>query len=232
LRGTQLILHGMGISRTRLWLPLAGRYNVENALAAAAAALVSGASPSSILEGLATAPSAPGRLEPVSTNGRGFTLLVDYAHSEDALLNVCRVLRESLDARNSAAATPDSKSAAGAESGRLIVVFGCGGDRDKGKRAPMGRVVNAQADVAIVTSDNPRTEEPARILGEILAGMEPRRAECVVEVDRRRAIEIACGRARPGDVVLIAGKGHETTQTIGTNVLDFDDRKVAAEVMR
>jgi UDP-N-acetylmuramoyl-L-alanyl-D-glutamate--2,6-diaminopimelate ligase len=218
LRGTQLFLNGMGISRTLVWLPLAGRYNVENALAAAAGALVSGASPSSILEGLATAPSAPGRLEPVGTNGREFTLLVDYAHSEAAIENVCRVLRQSLDE--------------GAGRGRLIVVFGCGGDRDKGKRAPMGRVVNELADVAIVTSDNPRSEDARTILSEIVAGMVPPRAERIVEPDRRSAIGIACERARRGDVVLIAGKGHETTQTIGKDVLEFDDRAVAAEVLR
>jgi UDP-N-acetylmuramoyl-L-alanyl-D-glutamate--2,6-diaminopimelate ligase len=217
----------MGISRTLVWLPLAGRYNVENALAAAAAALVSGASPSSILEGLATAPSAPGRLEPVATNGRGFTLLVDYAHSEAAIENVCRVLRESLEERRAEAGDDGA-----VEAGRLIVVFGCGGDRDKGKRAPMGRVVNELADVAIVTSDNPRSEDPARIVSEIVEGMQPARAERIVEVDRRSAIGIACSRARRGDVVLIAGKGHETTQTIGNEVLEFDDRRVAEEVLR
>ena len=205
-------------------MPLTGRYNVENALAAAAATLVSGASPSIILEGLATAPSAPGRLEPVPTNGRGFTLLVDYAHSEAALENVCRVLRQSLE--------PKTDEARAAEAGRLIVVFGCGGDRDKGKRAPMGRVVNELADVAIVTSDNPRSEDPERIVAEILEGMEPGGAERIVEIDRRSAIETAVRRARKGDVVLIAGKGHETTQTIGTKVLEFDDRKVAREALR
>lgn len=229
LRGTHLILHGMGISRTRLWLPLAGRFNVENALAAAACALVSGASPSSILEGLANAPSAPGRLELVPTGGRGFTVLVDYAHSEDALLNVCRTLRGALAANESG--EPASETPPGAPSGRLIVVFGAGGDRDQGKRAPMGRVVNDLADLAIVTSDNPRSEDPARILTDIVAGMEPARARRIVESDRRRAIEIACGEARSGDVVLIAGKGHETTQTIGTEVHSFDDRAVAREVL-
>ncbi len=228
LRGTHLILHGMGISRTRLWLPLAGRFNVENALAAAACALVSGASPSSILEGLANAPSAPGRLEVVPTNGRGFTVLVDYAHSEDALENVCRTLRQSLEAHDAGEPAVAPPSAA---NGRLIVVFGAGGDRDKGKRAPMGRVVNDLADLAIVTSDNPRSEDPAAILTEIVAGMEPARARRIVESDRRRAIEIACGEARTGDVVLIAGKGHETTQTIGTRVHSFDDRAVAREVL-
>jgi len=244
LRGTTVVLHGMGISRTRLWLPLAGRFNVENALAAAVCALVSGASPSQILEGLAAAPGAPGRLEAVPTNGRGFALFVDYAHSEDALENVCRTLRGSLtedpDDEDPGMLTPpsrDPRSATPREReqrrtrGRLIVVFGAGGDRDPGKRGPMGRVVNALADVAIVTSDNPRSEDPARILTDIVAGMEPARARRIVETDRRRAIEIACGEARSGDVVLIAGKGHETTQTVGREVHSFDDRAVAREVL-
>jgi UDP-N-acetylmuramoyl-L-alanyl-D-glutamate--2,6-diaminopimelate ligase len=212
-----------------VWLPLAGRFNVENALAAAVCALVSGASPSQVLEGLAAAPNAPGRLEAVPTKGRGFALFVDYAHSEDALENVCRTLRTSLadpiDDDPGMLAPPPRRG------GRLIVVFGAGGDRDQGKRAPMGRAVNALADVAIVTSDNPRSEDPARILSDIVAGMEPARARRIVESDRRRAIEIACGEARPGDVVLIAGKGHETTQTVGREVHSFDDRAVAREVL-
>jgi UDP-N-acetylmuramoyl-L-alanyl-D-glutamate--2,6-diaminopimelate ligase len=120
---------------------------------------------------------------------------------------------------------------ASTKTGRLIVVFGAGGDRDTGKRAPMGRVVNESADVAIVTSDNPRREDPERILADITAGMQPARARLVVEIDRRRAIEIACAEAQPGDIVLIAGKGHETTQTIGTQVHSFDDRAVAREVL-
>ena len=229
LRGTHIVLHGMGISRTRVWLPLAGRFNVENALAAAVCALVSGASPSQVLEGLAAAPNAPGRLEAVPTNGKGFALFVDYAHSEDALENVCRTLRGSLTDPNdddSGMLTPPPR-----RGGRLIVVFGAGGDRDQGKRAPMGRVVNALADLAIVTSDNPRSEDPARILSDIVSGMEPARARRIVETDRRRAIEIACGEARSGDVVLIAGKGHETTQTVGREVHSFDDRAVAREVL-
>ena len=236
LRGTQLFLHGMGISRTRAWLPLAGRYNVENALAALASALLSGASPSKALEGLATVRSAPGRLEPVP-NDRGIAVLVDYAHSEAALENVCRVVRASLERETVPATVPltapvPGARAAAARAGRLIVVFGCGGDRDRGKRGPMGRVVNELADVAIVTSDNPRSEDPARIIAEITAGMQPAQAERITLPDRRDAIARALELARPGDAVLIAGKGHETTQTIGTHVHDFDDRKVAAELLR
>jgi UDP-N-acetylmuramoyl-L-alanyl-D-glutamate--2,6-diaminopimelate ligase len=222
LSGTQIVLSGMGISRTSLRLPLAGRHNVENALAAAAAALLSGASPADVVGGLASASPAPGRLEPVDTGARGFRVLVDYAHSEDALANVCRAVRGALEG---------SPGRSGRR-GRLIVVFGCGGDRDRGKRAPMGRVVNELADLAIVTSDNPRGEDPRRIIEEVLAGMEPHLAERLVEPDRRRAIEHAVGTARKGDVVLIAGKGHETTQVFGDHVDEFDDRRVAAELLR
>jgi UDP-N-acetylmuramoyl-L-alanyl-D-glutamate--2,6-diaminopimelate ligase len=194
---------------------------VENALAAAAAALLSGASPSTVVEGLASASPAPGRLEPVAC-GKGFKVLVDYAHSEDALSSVCKAVRNAL------AGSPGRSG----RRGRLIVVFGCGGDRDRGKRGPMGRVVNELADLAIVTSDNPRGEDPAAIIEEVLAGMEPGLAERVIEPDRRQAISVAVSRARRGDVVLIAGKGHETTQTIGNRVVEFDDRQVAAEFLR
>jgi UDP-N-acetylmuramoyl-L-alanyl-D-glutamate--2,6-diaminopimelate ligase len=110
-------------------------------------------------------------------------------------------------------------------------VFGCGGDRDRGKRAPMGRVVNELADLAIVTSDNPRSEDPMAIIDEVLVGMEPGIADRRIEPDRRRAIETAVQNARTGDVVLIAGKGHETTQIVGERVLEFDDRRIAAEVL-
>jgi UDP-N-acetylmuramoyl-L-alanyl-D-glutamate--2,6-diaminopimelate ligase len=209
------------------------------------------------LDGLATARGAPGRLEPVP-NERGFALLVDYAHSEDALENVCRVVRDALCRAGAAVApvrsvaTPpvprsrvrcsarvadtlrDSTSTVHARTRdpRLIVVFGCGGDRDRGKRAPMGRVVNELADVAIVTSDNPRSEDPDAIIAEIVRGMEPARAERIVEPDRRHAIRRAVESARAGDVVLIAGKGHETTQTVGGQVFEFDDRKVALEAVQ
>lgn len=252
--GTHFHLHGMGISEVQVRLPLPGRYNVENALAALACALLSGASPARLVAGLATVSPAPGRLERVPGGARGPRVFVDYAHSEDALLNVCRVVRESflrggLHALDFGARVPHKEATAsvadrasgtasrGSESGaaragRLIVVFGCGGDRDRGKRSPMGRVVNEYADIAIVTSDNPRSEDPERIVDEIVAGMQPPRAERMVEIDRRSAIRRAIAVAREGDVVLIAGKGHESTQTIGGDVQPFDDRQVAAEALR
>ena len=221
--GTRFELDGMGIFSTDLRLPLRGRYNVENALAAAAAARLMGASPSEILEGLATTSSAPGRLEPIPSGARGFAVFVDYAHSPDALERVLVTARELVAGHGA--------------TGRLIVVFGCGGDRDRGKRAPMGRAAAELADVAVVTSDNPRGEDPAAIADAVLAGFSEheragaRGAEVRVELDRRRAIALALSLARSGDVVLVAGKGHEATQEIGGERLPFDDRAVVREVL-
>jgi UDP-N-acetylmuramoyl-L-alanyl-D-glutamate--2,6-diaminopimelate ligase len=217
LSGSQFDVDGMGIFSSPVRFPLRGRYNAENAMAAAAAARLMGASPSSILEGLATTLPAPGRLEPVPTSGRPFSLFVDYAHSPDALERVLATLREDLTARE--------------EPGRLIVVFGCGGDRDRGKRPEMGAIAARLADVQVVTTDNPRGEAPARIADEILAGMPRRHGDLVIELDRRRAIRCAVAMAEPGDVVLVAGKGHETTQVIGADTLVFDDRAVAREAL-
>ena len=211
-RGTLLGFVGMGIPRTRVSFPLPGRFNVENALAATAAVLVSGASPSSVLEGLATVSPAPGRLERVPTGELGFDVFVDYAHTEDALRVVLTSLREVC-------------------AGRLICVFGCGGDRDPGKRAPMGAVVGELADVAVATSDNPRGEDPRAILAQVERGLARAAAQYRVVVDRAQAIRAALETAEAGDVVLIAGKGHETTQVVGREVLEFDDRAVATEVL-
>lgn len=215
-RGSRFCIDGMGIFSSDLRLTLRGRYNVENALAATAAARLMGAGSSDLLEGLATTSAAPGRLEPVATGARGFDLFVDYAHSPDALERVLGVLRADLERE---------------PGGRLIVVFGCGGDRDKGKRPEMGAIASRLADIAVVTSDNPRSEAPLSIADDILKGMRGG-AECVVELDRRRAIERAVEEARPGDVVLVAGKGHETAQVVGAETRTFDDRVVAMEVLR
>ena len=191
---------------------LLGEFNVDNVLAVLAVLLGSGIALSRAVAALGALTPPSGRLE-VLTRAGGPLVVVDYAHTPDALGKALQVLRRHC-------------------SGRLVVVFGCGGDRDRGKRAPMGRVVNEIADVAVVTSDNPRSEEPERIIAEIVSGMEPARASRFVEPDRRRAIARAVSLAQPGDVVLIAGKGHETTQTIGTQVHEFDDREVAAEMLR
>jgi len=191
---------------------LVGRHNVMNALAATSAALALGLSPTLIASALEGLPQVPGRVERIEC-GQDFRVLVDYAHTPDALEKVLDLLR------------PLTR-------GRLIVVFGCGGDRDRTKRPLMGRAVADAADLLVVTSDNPRSEDPEAILDEIYAGIPGgRRAAATREVDRRAAIRRACAAARGGDIVLIAGKGHETTQTIGSEVLPFDDRQVAREVL-
>ena len=193
-------------------LRLIGRHNVMNALGAATAALALGLPASAVATGLESLPAVPGRLEPVCC-GQDFRVLVDYAHTPDALEKVLDLLRPLTQ-------------------GALRVVFGCGGDRDRTKRPVMGRAVAARADALYVTSDNPRSEDPEAILDEVLAGIPlERRGATVREVDRREAIRRACAESRPGDVLLIAGKGHETTQTIGARVLPFDDRGVAREVL-
>lgn len=211
--GTSFFLSGMGMTRTYVSIPMAGRYNVENALAATAAVLSSGVSPSDVSEGLTTVSPAPGRLEMLALEERDFDVFVDYAHTDDALCKVLETLRETRDG------------------GRLIVVFGCGGDRDRSKRAAMGAVVNRLSDLAVVTSDNPRSEDPDSIIDDIQKGMSAGRAEVVIRTDRRAAIRTALDEARPGDAVLIAGKGHETTQEIGKRKIPFDDRLVALEEM-
>ena len=189
--------------------PLRGRFNQENTLAAVALARLVGVPEAAIERGLAEAPSVPGRFESVD-EGQPFSVIVDYAHTPDSLANVLRTARD-------------------LATGRLICVFGCGGDRDRGKRPEMGRIAAELADVPIVTSDNPRSEDPLAIIDEILAGMGP---EPEVEPDRRAAIAKAVGRAREGDVVVIAGKGHEQGQEFADRKLPFDDREVAREALR
>jgi UDP-N-acetylmuramoyl-L-alanyl-D-glutamate--2,6-diaminopimelate ligase len=188
---------------------LRGRFNVENVLAAVTAARLLGVADDAIAAGVAAVEGVPGRLEPVD-EGQPFTILVDYAHKPDALANVLRAARTLAD-------------------GRVICVFGCGGERDRGKRPQMGRIASELADLAIVTSDNPRGEEPDAIVAEILAGVV---GDVEVEVDRRAAIERALELGAVGDVVVIAGKGHEQGQEIGGRVLPFDDRVVAREALR
>lgn len=217
-QGTRFDIEGMGICSTNLLLPLRGQFNVENALGAALAARLMGASSSRILEGLATTFSAPGRLEPVP-NDRGIDVLVDYAHSPDALERVLGELRMRLATRSSP------------KPGRLFCVFGCGGDRDASKRSIMGASAARLADVVIVTNDNPRSEEPAAIAEQVLRGARQGQAQVYLELDRREAISMALEQARPGDVVLLAGKGHESGQQMADSLLPFDDRLVAAEVL-
>jgi UDP-N-acetylmuramoyl-L-alanyl-D-glutamate--2,6-diaminopimelate ligase len=189
--------------------PLLGRPNAENLLAAAAAGIALGFSPAEIASALSAVASVPGRLERIE-NTRGLTVLVDYAHKPAALAGVLRTVRP----------------LAAAGGGRVHLVFGCGGDRDKGKRPEMGRIAVALADDVVLTSDNPRSEKPEAILADIEAGIGPTGKSATALVDRRAAIAEALRRAQPGDVVLVAGKGHETTQVSGTRAEPFDDREV------
>ena len=196
-----------------LRLPLVGRHNLRNALAAAAVAEALDWPLDAVAAALAAAVPLPGRLEPVDT-GTPFPVFVDYAHTPDALAQVLEALRETSDRR-------------------LIVVFGCGGDRDPGKRAPMGEVVARVADVPIVTSDNPRSEDPQRIIEQVLEGV--RRAgnpRALAIADRREAIAAALSMADERSLVLIAGKGHEREQLFADRSVPFDDREVAREVAR
>ncbi|MHC4100623.1 MAG: UDP-N-acetylmuramoyl-L-alanyl-D-glutamate--2,6-diaminopimelate ligase [Planctomycetota bacterium] len=196
-------------------LPLAGRHNVANALEAAAACFALGIGRSALQDALSRCAAPRGRLEPVTEPGDPVTVLVDYAHTDDALANVLRTLRPLV---------PEGAS--------LRVVFGCGGDRDRTKRPRMGRVAAQLADELYVTSDNPRTEDPQTIIDEITRGIPGLRwPDTVMLVDRKLAIEAAIDRTRPGDVVLIAGKGHEPYQIIGTEKRPFDDRRTAAEAL-
>jgi UDP-N-acetylmuramoyl-L-alanyl-D-glutamate--2,6-diaminopimelate ligase len=190
-------------------LRLRGRFNVLNALGAAAAAGVLGIERAAVKAGLESVEGVPGRFEEVS-EGQPFTVLVDYAHTPDSLEIVLREARRLAE-------------------GRLVCVFGCGGDRDREKRPQMGRVSGELADLTVVTSDNPRGEDPDAIIADIVAGA---RGELVVEPDRRAAIEAALELARPGDVVVVAGKGHEQGQEAGGVVRPFDDREVARAALR
>ncbi len=213
-RGTALRLHDVRADTDAVvTLSLAGVHNVSNALAAAATARAAGIASDAVVAGLSTPVIVPGRMERVDV-GQPFEVLVDYAHTPDALSSVLDAARE-------------------LTAGRLIVVFGCGGDRDREKRPLMGAAVASRADLAILTSDNPRSERPDAIAAAVLDGMAGGSARVFVELDRRVAIESAIEDAAPGDVVVIAGKGHESGQTIGEQTFPFDDRVVArAELER
>jgi UDP-N-acetylmuramoyl-L-alanyl-D-glutamate--2,6-diaminopimelate ligase len=197
--------------------PLTGRVNVYNLLAAACAAFARGLRLEQIAAAAKGLRQVPGRFEVVSGSREvGFTVVVDYAHTDDALANLIALGRDLVRER----------------SGRVITMFGCGGDRDKMKRPKMGRVAGAGSDLVVVTSDNPRSERPVQIIEEVMVGVRETRVECVVEVDRRAAIEMAIKAARAGDIVLLAGKGHEKTQTFADGAVAFDDVAEAERVLR
>ena len=191
--------------------PLVGKPHVYNMLAATAVSLELGYALDKIAEGLKNCIGAPGRFERVEHDG-DFAVVVDYAHSDDALLNTLKTARDLTD-------------------GKIITVFGCGGDRDKTKRAPMGEVAGKYSDFVIITSDNPRTENPLQILSEIEVGLKQTDCQYQIISDRRDAIHKAIAKAKQGDVVLICGKGHETYQIIGNDKFHFDDHEIAKEAL-
>ncbi len=192
-------------------LQLLGRHNISNALACIAACGVLGVDMAVVAEGLVSIATVRGRLEPLVC-GQKFGIYVDYAHTGDALEHALATVRE-------------------ITKGRMIVVFGCGGDRDKGKRSIMGRVATSMADVVVITSDNPRTEDPATIIADIIGGVDASVAKIEIIEDRADAIRCAIEMAEDGDSVLIAGKGHETYQESNGRLIPFDDRKVARDVI-
>jgi len=192
---------------------LTGRVNVYNLLAAMAAAVARGLTLEEAVESAGHVKPVPGRFEAVP-NDLGFTVVVDYAHTDDALQNLIGIARDLVG------------------TGRVITMFGCGGDRDKTKRPKMGRVAGAGSDLVVVTSDNPRSEEPMEIIDEVMLGVREEDATFIVEEDRRAAIEVAIRSAKPGDIVLLAGKGHEKVQIFADGAVPFDDVEEAARVLR
>ncbi len=201
--------------RIPLFSPLIGRVNIENILAASAAAYARGCSAAAIAEGVAALQAVPGRFEKVD-EGQNFTVVVDYAHTDDALRNLTALAREF----------------AVRTKGRVITVFGCGGDRDRSKRPLMGEAAGRGSDLVVLTSDNPRSEDPIMIINDVLPGLQRSGAKYLLQPDRRKAIAQAVDEARAGDIVLIAGKGHEKMQTSRAGSVPFDDVAEARAALR
>ncbi|MDA8194813.1 MAG: UDP-N-acetylmuramoyl-L-alanyl-D-glutamate--2,6-diaminopimelate ligase [Thermaerobacter sp.] len=211
-QGVRFVAEFPGGRRQAVEFGMPGRFNVSNALAAIAVGYVRGLDPGSMAEALARYPGVPGRMERID-EGQAFTVVVDYAHSPDGLENALKTAREFAI-------------------GEIGVVFGAGGDRDRGKRALMGEVAGRLSDWAILTADNPRSEDPLDIIRQIEEGMRASGGHWHVELDRERAIRHAIARARPGDVLLIVGKGHETYQIYRDRTIYFDDREIARQNLR
>jgi UDP-N-acetylmuramyl-tripeptide synthetase len=213
IKGTSFVLKTPQ-GESALTSPLVGRPHVYNILAASAAAIELGYDIDSIAKGIETCVGAPGRFErvPHGHGGGDFAVVVDYAHTDDALLNTLKTARD-------------------LAAGRIITVFGCGGDRDKTKRAPMGAAAGKYSDLCLITSDNPRTEDPLKIIAEVEAAVKETGTPYLTIPDRREAIYRAVSKAQTGDVIIIAGKGHETYQIIGSDKFHFDDREVAKEAL-
>jgi UDP-N-acetylmuramoyl-L-alanyl-D-glutamate--2,6-diaminopimelate ligase len=240
---TDASIRGLSLTLNGPWgqigghVPLIGDYNAMNVLQAVTCAWALGVPTDLLQQSLSALDTPPGRLERVSDDDCDITLFVDYAHSDDALANVLTAIGRVIPGRAGSAVRSTAGSDRTRQSGRLWVVFGCGGDRDRTKRPRMGRVASELADVAIVTSDNPRTERPGQIIDEILDGVPThQRSKITVQADRGRAIRYAAENAQPGDIIVVAGKGHETVQILsdghgGTIYTAFDDRQVAREAL-
>ncbi len=206
----ELVTNGR-IGRVKIGIP--GTFTVYNSMLAAVCCIAAGVDFSRTVEALSAAKGIPGRIEVVPT-GTDYTVIIDYAHSPDGLKNILESLREICG------------------EGRILTVFGCGGDRDKTKRPQMGKIAQERSDVCIVTSDNPRSEDPIAIIRDILAGMREDPEHVVVEPDRTAAIARALSMARAGDIVLLAGKGHETYQILSTGTIHFDEREKIREILK
>lgn len=206
--GTKLTIHYQGKAYPCQW-PLVGRFNIYNCLAAMAAVLCLPAPIEEIIKKMGNIPPVPGRLQPVP-NKLGVQIYIDFAHTNDALQNVLETLSE-------------------LKKGRIITVFGCGGDRDQSKRSKMGETSEQFSDITIVTSDNPRSEDPQAICRQIIQGFK-KKDSYLLEVDRRAAIKKAIALAQPGDIILVAGKGHEPYQIFAHQTIEFSDAKVVAEL--
>jgi UDP-N-acetylmuramoyl-L-alanyl-D-glutamate--2,6-diaminopimelate ligase len=193
--------------------PLVGRINVYNILAAIGAGIALDIPNAKIEQGIAHLELVPGRFQRID-EGQPFLVVVDYAHTDDALRNLIATAREL------------------STSGRIITVFGAGGERDRTKRPLMGEAAGSLSDLVVLTSDNPRSEDPLRIINDVVVGLQKADAKYRVEPDRERALEMALEEARPGDIVLLAGKGHETYQVLRSGTIEFDDREKARSILR
>ena len=210
-RGVQFDMH-CALGNVRMYVPIPGLFSVFNAMGAAAAAMQLGLPLSAVKNGIETMGSVSGRLEPLPTGGRDFTVLLDYAHTPDALENIL-------------------KTARGFAEGRIVTLFGCGGDRDHAKRPIMGEIAGRFSDFLIVTSDNPRSEDPMAIIEAVLEGVQKSACPYVVVENRYEAIRYALSHAKPKDVIILAGKGHENYQEVGGGKRRFDEKEIVAELL-
>jgi UDP-N-acetylmuramoyl-L-alanyl-D-glutamate--2,6-diaminopimelate ligase len=212
LRGLEFVAE-TPLGKIEIRSPLVGRNNVYNILGAVAASVALGFRPETIEAGVSALAAVPGRFERIDL-GQPFMVVVDYAHTDDALQKLLETARELHP------------------TGRMITLFGCGGERDRTKRPLMGEAAGRLSDVVVLSSDNPRSEDPLKIINDASVGLQRTPAKVLVEPDRERAVELALEQARPGDMVLLAGKGHEATQVLKDRTIEFDDREVARRVLR